>query len=184
MGYAKWLSQETGRSYRLPTLVEWQYAAKAGSNFAMLDSGRDSEGRANHNHCGRANLDEDTRENRRCVDAVEHTAQVGSFLPNDIGLHDMIGNVSEWVSSCFIEGKGLLPKDENHHRCEARDQVTAGGTYYHRGMSAKWTIYDATDRPLPFTEDAKSSDDVGFRLVKDFELRAGPEEKKTGNVVE
>ena len=177
MGYAKWLSQETGRSYRLPTLVEWQYAARAGSDFAMLDSGRDSEGDVNHNHCGRANLDEDTRENRRCVDGVEHTAQVGSFPPNNIGLHDMIGNVSEWVSSCFIEGKGLLPKDENHHRCEARHQVTVGGGYYHSGSAAKWTIYDQKD----FYNDYKSSDYTGFRLVKDFELRPEPGEK-TGDV--
>ena len=39
-----------------------------------------------------------------------------------------------------------------------------------------WIIYDATDRPLFFFEDAKSSDYVGFRLVKDFELRAEPGE--------
>ena len=181
MGYAKWLSRETGRSYRLPTLVEWQYAARAGSDFAMLDRGRDSEGRTNHNHCGRENLDEDTRDDKRCVDGVENTTQVGSFPPNAIGLHDVIGNVSEWVSSCFIEGKGLLPEDESGDHCEARYQVTGGGAYYHSGLVAKWTIYDVTERPLRFTEDAKSSDYSGFRLVKDFELRAEPAEK-TGDV--
>ena len=182
MAYAEWLSRETGRSYRLPTLVEWQYAARAGSDFAMLDSGRDSEGRTNHNHCGRANLDEDSRPDKRCVDGVEHTAQVGSFPPNDIGLHDMIGNVSEWVSSCFIEGKGLLPQDENDDHCEARHQVASGETYSLTGRVQKWTIYDATDKPLDLIADAKSSDDVGFRLVKDFELRVEPRE--TGDVVE
>ena len=174
MGYAKWLSRETGRSYRLPTLVEWQYAARAGSDFAMLDRGRDSEGRTNHNHCGRANLGESSHHNwKRCVDGVEHTAQVGSYPPNAIGLHDMIGNVSEWVSSCFIEGKGLLPQEQNDDHCLARRQVTVGGEY-----DEQWgimIIYDATDKPLEFTEDAKSSDYVGFRLVKDFELRAEPE---------
>ena len=176
--YAKWLSRETGRSYRLPTLVEWQYAARAGSDFAMLDLGRDSEGRGNHNHCGRANLNEDTREDVRCVDGVEHTAQVGSFPPNEIGLHDMIGNVREWIASCFIEGRGLLPKDENENRCEARDQVTAGGAYYHRGLTAKFTIYTVWEYPLRYSEDAKSGDDVGFRLVRDFELRADPAETR------
>lgn len=184
MSYATWLSRETGRTYRLPTLVEWQYAARAGSDFAMLDRGRDSEGRTNHNHCGRANLNEDTREDVRCIDGVEHTAQVGSFPPNDIGLHDMIGNVSEWVSSCFIKGKGLTPQDENEVHCEARHQVAAGEGYSLSGRVQKWTIYDATDRPLLFTEDATSTDDVGFRLVRDFELRAVAGEKKTGDIVE
>ena len=179
MAYATWLSRETGRNYRLPTLVEWQYAARAGSDFAMLDAGRDSEGDVNHNHCGRANLNEDTRDHVRCVDEVENTAKAGSFPPNDIGLHDMIGNVSEWVSSCFIEGKGLLPQDRNDNHCEARHQVTVGGAYYHSGMVAKWTIYDHTD----YYNDYKSSDHIGFRLVKDFELRAEPK-AKTGEVVE
>ena len=126
MAYAEWLSRETGRSYRLPTIFEWQYAARAGSDFAMLDSDHDSWGTTNHNHCGRANLEESPESYHRCVDGAEHTAQVGSYPPNAIGLHDMIGNVGEWVSSC---------------------------------------------------------DNVGFRLVKDFEPSAEPGEQ-TENVVE
>ena len=126
MAYAKWLSRETGRSYRLPTLVEWQYAARAGSDFAMLDRGRDSEGEVNHNHCGRANL-AGSNAPHVCTDGVKHTAQVGSFPPNNVGLHDMIGNVWEWVSSCFVEGKGLLPQEENDDHCETQHQVMAGG---------------------------------------------------------
>ena len=182
MAYAEWLSRETGRNYRLPNLVEWQYATRAGSDFAMLDSGRDSEGDDNHNHCGRENL-EDRGPPHRCKDGVKHTAQVGSFPANDIGLHDMIGNVSEWISSCFIEGKGLLPKDENDDHCETQHQVTAGGAYW--GITrAIWIIYDFTDRPHWLSDkDAQSKDSVGFRLVKDFELRAEPEEK-TGDVVQ
>lgn len=173
MAYAEWLSQETGRNYRLPTLVEWQYATRAGSDFAMLDRERDSEGDVNHNHCGRENL-EDADPPHSCKDGVKHTAQVGSFPPNHIGLHDMIGNVSEWVSSCFIEGKGLLPEDENDDPCETQRRVTAGGAYWGI-IRAIWIIYDFAD--LFDTDDPQSQDSVGFRLVKDFELRKGPGEK-------
>ena len=172
MAYATWLSQETGHSYRLPTLAEWQYAARAGSDFAMLDAGEDSE--AMLNHCGRANLDEDTREDVRCVDGVEHSAQVGSFPPNDIGLNDMIGNVSEWLSSCFIDGRGLPPQDENDDHCEARHQVNVGGAFYHAGRHAHGTSYKTWDA----FNDYLSADHVGFRLVKDFELRAEPVETR------
>jgi len=177
IAYAKWLSRESGRNYRLPTLVEWQYAARAGSDFAMLDAGDDSE--AMPKYCGQANLDEDSVPHTRCIDGVEHTAQVGSFPPNDIGLNDMIGNVSEWVESCFTEGKGLPPQDENDDHCLARHQVSAGGSFYHAGLRAYRTSYTTTD----FNNDAPSRNYVGFRLVKEFELRAEPEEK-TGEVAE
>ena len=179
MAYAEWLSRETGRTYRLPTLVEWQYAARAGSDFAMLHRGRDSEGDVNHNHCGRENLEERGAPHL-CKDGVKHTAQVGSFPPNKIGLHDMIGNVSEWVSSCFLEGRGLVPEDENDDHCDTQRRVTAGGAYWGI-IRAVWIIYDIYE--LFDTGDPQSQDSVGFRLVKDFELRAEPQEK-TGDVVE
>ena len=176
MAYAKWLSRETGRSYRLPTLLERQYAARAGSDFAMLDAGEDSDRMPKH--CGQANLNEDSRPRTRCIDGVEHTAQVGSYPPNNIGLHDMIGNVSEWVSSCFIEGKGLLPQDENADHCDTRHQVKVGGAFYHHGLRAYRTSY----KTRSYYDDYESSDYIGFRLVKGFELRAKPRE--TGDVVE
>ena len=169
MAYAKWLSRESGQSYRLPTAVEWQYAARAGSDFAMLDKGR--RGAERPKYCGRANLRENSGEvhpHARCVDdGVERTAQVGSFPPNDIGLHDTIGNVEEWVSSCFFERKGLLPHDENDDHCEAQHQVTVGAGYQYGGNR---TSYASSD----LGQFDKSGVDMGFRLVKDFKLRVEP----------
>ena len=184
MTYAKWLSQATGHSYRLPTLVEWQYAARAGSDFAMLEAGEEYEDRPHH--CGRANLMEmnlPEHPHIHCLDGVEDTAQVGSFPPNATGLHDMVGNVREWVSSCFIEGKGLLPQDENQDHCETRHHVTVGAGFDTRQFHSRQ--YDAPERPFFISyEDSQSSDDMGFRLVKDFEPRAEPGEKKTGDIAE
>ena len=183
MAYAKWLSRETERKYRLPTAVEWQYATRAGSDFAMLDAGEDSE--AMPNPCGRANLLELESDlldrDEHCVDGVKFTAQVGSFPPNAIGLHDMIGNVSEWVSSCFIEGQGLPPQNENVDHCETGHQVTVGGGH---DSYSHWGRYDHIYHRSPFiNEDTQSNEDVGFRLVKDFELKSEPGEK-TGDVAE
>ena len=170
--YAKWLSRETGHSYRLPTAVEWQYAARAGSDFAMLDA-RDSDDMPNHNHCGRANLEEDDRAaSVRCLDGVKHTAEVESFPPNGIGIHDMIGNVSEWLSSCVIEDKGLPPEAENDENCEVKHQAVVGGAFYRTGPSVIYTSY----RTMDWYNDNASSSWQGFRLVKDFELGAEPGE--------
>ena len=96
MAYAEWLSQETGHTYRLPSAAEWQYAARAGSEEAMPYRQRDRR-----NNCGRGNLEEHPRGARIiCTDGAERTAEVGRFPPNAVGLHDMIGNVSEWILAC------------------------------------------------------------------------------------
>ena len=82
--YADWLSAQTGKRYRLPSEAEWEYAARAGST-TKYSWGND----IGHN---RANCD-----NKYCGDQWKYTAPVGSFSANAWGLHDMHGNVLEWV---------------------------------------------------------------------------------------
>jgi formylglycine-generating enzyme required for sulfatase activity len=85
--YVEWLSRLTGRSYRLLTEAEWEYAARAGTLTAYHWGDEIGEGNAN---CGRCGTDWDYRQ----------TSPVGSFKPNAFGLYDMAGNVLQWVQDC------------------------------------------------------------------------------------
>jgi formylglycine-generating enzyme required for sulfatase activity len=91
--YVTWLSRKTGKTYRLLTEAEWEYAARAGTTTTFAFGDTLSPGSANYN----ASTDGSgpSEENR------QKTMPVGSFPPNAFGLHDMHGNVSEWVEDCF-----------------------------------------------------------------------------------
>jgi formylglycine-generating enzyme required for sulfatase activity len=82
--FARRLSQRTGQNYRLPSEAEWEYAARAGSQTAYHWGDQIGTGNANCGSCG-SRWD------------GKGTAPVGKFAPNALGLHDMHGNVLEWV---------------------------------------------------------------------------------------
>lgn len=88
--YAAWLSEKTGKRYRLPTEAEWEYAARAGTTgrFFWGDDPADTQ------LCEYANGSAD------CNDGYLNTSPVASFKPNPFGLYDMLGNVWEWVEDC------------------------------------------------------------------------------------
>ena len=86
--YVAWLSRKTGEEYRLLTESEWEYAARAGEGARYAWGDTVGSGRANCETCG-SRWDDD------------RTAPVGSFSPNAFGVHDMHGNVAEWVEDCW-----------------------------------------------------------------------------------
>lgn len=99
--YTKWLSQLTGMSYRLLTEAEWEYAARAGSTTRYPWGDvikRDGHVMANCADCG-------SQWGRK------QTAPVGSFSANAFGLHDMLGNVSEWVADIGHDNYMGAPTD-------------------------------------------------------------------------
>ncbi len=96
--YVSWLSRKTGKRYRLPSEAEWEYATRAGTATARYWGGHLGRNNANCNNCG-SRWD------------GKQTAPVGSFRPNGFGLHDVLGNVWEWVEDCWNSNYGGAPSD-------------------------------------------------------------------------
>ena len=97
--YIAWLSSETGAEYRLPSEAEWEYAARAGSETKYSWGNEVILNRANCLHLG------------SCDDRWAWTAPAGTFGPNAWGLHDMHGNVREWVEDCWNPNYSGAPSD-------------------------------------------------------------------------
>jgi formylglycine-generating enzyme required for sulfatase activity len=101
--YAAWLSKKTGKTYRLPSEAEWEYAARAGTTTARYwgDNADQACGYANVlDRTAKARLAGVNAEGHACTDAYAYTAPVMSFKPNGFGLYDMIGNAWEWLEDC------------------------------------------------------------------------------------
>ena len=112
--YADWLSQKTGKTYRLLDEWKWEYAARAGTTTARY------WGKSVSQQCRYANgagLETSSRRERNtvCRDGYEYTAPAGSFRANRWGLHDMLGNVWEWTSDCWTENYSELNGDCSMH---------------------------------------------------------------------
>jgi formylglycine-generating enzyme required for sulfatase activity len=94
--YLAWLSRRTGHRYRLPSEAEWEYAVRGGA--ALGDYRVYSFGDGKAGLCTAAN----TRV-EGCDDGFAGTAPKGSFPANGFGLHDMHGNVWEYIADCVTE---------------------------------------------------------------------------------
>ena len=117
VAYTEWLSAQTGERYRLPSEAEWEYAARAGSTTKYSWGNEIGHNRANCYGCG-SQWD------------IEKTAPVGSFGPNALGLHDMHGNLWEWVQDCWNDSYRGAPADGSAWTsgdCERR--VLRGGSW-------------------------------------------------------
>jgi formylglycine-generating enzyme required for sulfatase activity len=96
--YVRWLSQSSGKEYRLPTEAEWEYAARAGATTRYFWGDDPGNGNANCDGCG-SRWD------------LQRTAPVGSFKPNAFGLYDMQGNVWQWVEDSWHPTYDGAPTD-------------------------------------------------------------------------
>ena len=95
--YLKWMSEQTGQIYRLPSEAEWEYAARAGVNKRFWWGDEAGSGKANCSDCG--------------AGTKGQPSAAGSFKPNPFGLYDTAGNMAEWVQDCWNESYQGAPAD-------------------------------------------------------------------------
>lgn len=112
--FVDWLSEKTGQAYRLPSEAEFEYVLRAGTTTRYWwGDGRPEV--AVENLTGTDDVSPSGRAwtsgFRRYGDGYWGPAPGASFPPNPWGLHDMAGNVSEWVADCWHDTYALAPDD-------------------------------------------------------------------------
>jgi formylglycine-generating enzyme required for sulfatase activity len=131
--YIVWLSNKTGKAYRLLSDAEYEYATRAGTTTIFPWGNDIGANNANCNSCG-SQWD------------GKQTAPVGSFPANRFGLYDMVGNVNEWTEDCYYDSYKGAPADGSawiSDGCSKR--VFRGGSWFGipahvRSASRSWAL--------------------------------------------
>ena len=149
--YVAWLSEVTGKAYRLLSESEYEYATRAGTTTAYPWGDNIGKNNADCNGCG-SRWD------------AKQTAPIGSFAPNRFGLYDMVGNVFEWTEDCVHDSYDGAPTDglawlaDNGGDCTNR--VVRGGSWlsdpnYLRSANRLW-----------LNSSARRDSGLGFRVAR------------------
>ena len=132
--YVGWLSRETGEGYRLLSESEWEYAARGGTRTARYWGERES-GQCRYGNGADASTTFDWRVS--CSDGHAWTSPVGTYTGNGFGLHDVLGNVWEWVQDCWNEDYAGAPADgRSWERGDCSLRVARGGSWGQTGETS------------------------------------------------
>lgn len=178
--YVQWLSQKTGKKYRLLTEAEWEYAARAGTTTAYYWGNEISHEYANYGTD--STWGKGVAQGR---DQWEYTSPVGAFPPNTFGLYDMSGNVLQYVEDCFspsyaqvpgngtaykedVELKGLtgrLSRMNGQRSCSSR--IVRGSAFADPPFMLRPAFRNRAPGP-GFTLETYRSGGVGFRVAREL----------------
>jgi formylglycine-generating enzyme required for sulfatase activity len=115
--YADWLSQSTGKEYRLPSEAEWEYCCRAGTTtkYAFGENITRHRAQFSEGEWGSA----------------KQTVEVGRFSPNPWGLYDLHGNVWEWCEDVWHDTYSGAPSDGSPwlQSGDASRRVVRGGSW-------------------------------------------------------
>jgi len=144
--YCQWLSTKTGKSYRLPTEAEYEYAARGGNK---------SRG---YRYAGGNGIDSVAW---YIVNGGGTTHPVGLKQPNELGLYDMTGNVWEWCSDWFSLDYKTTPVENPQGALTGTLRVRRGGSWYNTDVLSgpSVSLGNAPDYHGNF---------IGFRVVEDL----------------
>ena len=146
VAFAQWLSKKTGKTFRLPSEAEWEFAAKSGLSTPFWWGHQPVEGTANCKDCGTAWQG-------------QKTAPVGSFKANPYGVHDMTGNVYEWCADLRNDNYINAPSDGSAWLTGMPGwRISRGGSWYQYSSEMRYfaRCWDRENNHFK---------DVGFRLV-------------------
>ncbi|MEE8244576.1 MAG: SUMF1/EgtB/PvdO family nonheme iron enzyme [Pseudomonadales bacterium] len=138
VAYTEWLTRQTGNIYRLPTEREWAYVARRGAAVGGVCELGNTADRSLQKVFRQWEVSD-------CDDGYVRSAPVGSYRANELGLHDMLGNVKEWVSDCGVGG------------CSSR--IARGSAWNSAADDLRLTYRESYDRP---------ADTRGFRVLREL----------------
>ncbi len=151
--YCKWLSQETGKHYRLPSEAEWEYAARGGTKTPFYTGYNLTTKQANYD--GHYPYKNNAQGRYR-----KQTTPVGHFAPNPYKLYDMSGNVYEWCADKWHSNYEGAPTDGSvwSDGTLSTPHVLRGGSWYSVAgyCRSAYRYFNAADI---------SGNDLGFRIA-------------------